>query len=213
MGPNVALLLDLDGVLIDSWPVAQRAIERAFADVSAIGAPPVDAFRALRGQPLPEIAAQLHLPSTFVDGFRRYSLEMAGTIAPFPGIETALRHMRSAGICLGVVTGKDHKRTIDVLARVGLTDLLDAVVTADDAPGKPSPEALFTCIRRMPSTTPLGYVGDTPCDMETARNAGLHAILATWDADASGHGDSVVTTPDELARLAMKLREQILWSG
>jgi phosphoglycolate phosphatase-like HAD superfamily hydrolase len=209
MATDVALLLDLDGVLIDSWPVAQRAIERAVAEVCPPGTPsPIDAFRALRGQPLPDIAAQLQLPASFVDAFCRHSRDMATMIPVYPGVEEALRHIKSAGISLGLITGKDRVRTVELLDQLGLSCLFDAVVTADDAPGKPSPEALLTCIRRIPSLRAIGYVGDTPCDMATARSAGVRSILATWDADATGEADSIVKTPDELQHLAIRLSAQ-----
>ncbi|HWA88582.1 MAG TPA: HAD-IA family hydrolase [Rhizomicrobium sp.] len=175
------VLLDLDGVLVDSWPVAERAIRAAVSSVcGATREPPVEEFRAHLGKPLEDIARALDLPGEFVPAFRSYARKHAGLVRIFDGIPDMLRQLRAMSLGIGVVTAKDRLRTEELFEMLDLSALVDVLVTADDAPGKPDPAALNLCMEGLKTRNVLGYLGDAVADMIAARNAGVPRLLALW---------------------------------
>jgi putative hydrolase of the HAD superfamily len=106
---------------------------------------------------------------------------------PFPDAAPALAELRDLGLCLVCVSNWDYSLP-DVLARVGLGDRLDGVVTsAGIGARKPDPR-LFEAALEVAgcSAGDALHVGDTPAeDLDGARAAGIRALLI----DRGGGGD------------------------
>jgi phosphoglycolate phosphatase-like HAD superfamily hydrolase len=180
-----AILLDLDGVLIDSWQVVEQSVVAAAAELDLNCQERLADFRARMGMPLEDIAAELAFPAEFVVRFRNAARLRDGQVRPFDGVVPMLAHMRDFGLRIGVVTGKYRPRTLSILETAGLAKFVDAVVTADDAPGKPRPDGLWLCERLLGTGPALGFVGDTAIDVQAAENAARMSILATWGSGPS----------------------------
>jgi AHBA synthesis associated protein len=180
---RVPVIFDLDGVLLDSWHVAQQAFEHAFRVHLPHGVPPVDAFRGMLGAPFAQILEALGLPPGLRPHFENFSRGLASQIQPFPGIHELLSELVARGHPLAVLTGKSAIRTHELLRITGLAGYFGAVVTPDDAPGKPDPEGPRRCLELLNvPPTPAFLVGDALYDMLAARNAGLIPIFARWGA-------------------------------
>ncbi|ABD06771.1 HAD-superfamily hydrolase [Rhodopseudomonas palustris HaA2] len=206
-----AVLFDLDGVLIDSWQAVEAAFLAAAADHALDGRARLSDFRARMGMPLEAIVAEFGFPSGFPAAFRAAARLHDPKARAFPGVVAMLQHIRSAGLKLGVVTGKDRPRTLSILAATGLIELVDAVVTADDAPGKPAPDGLWLCERRLGAGAALAFVGDTAIDLAAARNAGRIAMLAHWGGGpqvTDRAGVIEVATPGEVTDLVVALAQE-----
>lgn len=197
MASSICALFDLDGVLLDSSTVTREAFESACLDTVSHGMPSIDGFQRRLGQPLETIAEALDLPDAFVPAFRRAAVARAHRVRPFVGVKEMLTTLKRDGFLVGVVTGKDRPRTLDLLARSGLVSLIGAVVTPDDAPGKPAPEGLWTCAQALGGAGIAGYVGDSRADMEAARRAGVPAFLALWGNAPPTMCDSALRGPNE----------------
>ena len=180
--PAAAALFDLDGVLIDSWQVARRALGEALAEVGYAGEPPYAAFRRRMGKPLATILRELALPAAAARPFNRTAMAMTDQVEMFAGVGEALAALRGAGFRIGVVTGKDRRRARAIVAATGLDGMIDALVTPDDAPGKPDPAGCSLCCALLGTPRPLAYVGDSAVDLDTARAARIPAVLAAWGA-------------------------------
>jgi phosphoglycolate phosphatase-like HAD superfamily hydrolase len=178
-----SILLDLDGVLVDSWKLVEQSLLAAAEELNLDCRGRLGDFRARMGMPLELILDELGLPAEFAFNFRKAARLRDGRIRPFEGISAMLGHMRDAGLRIGVVTGKDRPRTISILETSGLAPLVDAVVTASDAPGKPQPDGLWLCERLLGNEPALAFVGDTVIDMQAAENAGRTPVLAIWGGE------------------------------
>lgn len=196
-----AVLLDLDGTLVDSLADLRTALNATLAQE---GLPPVAAaaVRAMVGDGALALL-QRALRASGGDADRAAELlpaflavyepiAAAGT-ALFPGAAEAVRALREAGLALAIVTNKPARATGLILDAVGLTPLIDTVVGGDTLPQrKPDPAPLREALRRLgvePGRAVM--VGDMHHDIAAARAAGVAAILARYgygrpeDADAA----------------------------
>lgn len=205
-------LFDLDGVLLDSWSVAKQAFEIACNKEGLTEPPPLEAFRALMGLPFQRILRELSLPDRVGLFFHQASLDLATNVKPYPGVMEMLAQLRAAGIRIGVLTGKSRCRAVDVLKRTGISNMLDALVTPDDAPGKPAPGGIYRLLDLAgASNGAMFFAGDTVVDMLTARNAGLTAAFSAWGATyelPSQYYDLRFGTPGEVLIFAAGMRNR-----
>lgn len=100
----------------------------------------------------------------------------------YPGAIGAVEALRAQGYRVGICTNKPEALAEDLLARLGVRGLFDALVGADTlAVRKPAAEPFFEAVRRAggnPARSML--VGDTVTDRETARAAGVPCLLVTF---------------------------------
>lgn len=206
-----AIIFDLDGVLVDSWAVAQRALALALSDVGYTGMVPFAGFRALLGKPLATILRELRLPLEAEAAFNRHALNLVEEVRPFPDVAGMLARLRGADIAIGVVTGKARHRALATLEHTGLWPFIGALITPEDAPGKPDPRALEQCIHALQSKGTLCFVGDTEVDSATARAAAIPAALAAWGAShclPANQWDLVFHEPDDVVRFILAGQRQ-----
>jgi AHBA synthesis associated protein len=175
-----AVIFDLDGVLIDSWRVAERALTLALASNGYVGAVPINGFKNHLGKPLQVILQELGLPEGVEATFNRHALDLTHEVSAFQGIAEMLASLRSAYLAVGVGTCKSRQRACAALDHTKLSTLIDALVTPDDAPGKPDPRALRQCLMALSASEAMCFVGDTAVDSRVARAAGIPAAFAAW---------------------------------
>jgi HAD superfamily hydrolase (TIGR01509 family) len=97
--------------------------------------------------------------------------ESAGVIE---GVHDTLESLKQANIDIAIVTRNSAEATNMKLARAGLT--VEYVVTREQAPPKPAPDALLQVAARWQHVPrDCVYVGDFRYDLEAARNADMHA--------------------------------------
>jgi HAD superfamily hydrolase (TIGR01549 family) len=184
-----AVLLDLDGVLIDT----RMAASQALAAVASTALKHVVRARDIRPvMVLPPIAALEALG--VVDGRAVYEQYYDAALAEALGrcpqifheaalglVELAEEHDHGQCVALGVVTLQARRR-LRLLIPPLLEDLLDVVVTADDVSyTKPDPEGVLNALDRVgvvPSAAK--FIGDTPTDIQAARRAGVLAVGVAW---------------------------------
>ncbi|SCL26352.1 AHBA synthesis associated protein [Micromonospora pallida] len=205
-----AVLLDLDGVLVDSLAVARTAFALAYREVVGDGVAPVDEYCGYPGRYLPEVLRLMGLPAAMAEPFVRESNRLAHLVTPVPGVPALLRELRGHGVGLAVATGRSGERARLVLDRVGLLPLVDHVVGADEVPRpKPAPDIVHRALDLL--DVPPGQalmVGDAPADLASARSAGVLAVAALWgESDAetlrAAAPDVTLTRIEELATLCL----------
>ena len=184
-----ALLLDLDGTLLDTPEV----IARVLADTLTAAGYPVTAAaaRATVGLPLPaSIGALAGLPagSPEVLGLvGTYRDRVADEVVPQarelvrPGARELLSAAVASGTPAALVTSRVSSTAVPLLRAAGLLDAFAAVVCDDDVPHpKPDPAMALLALDRLgrPASGAL-VVGDGPADMAMAAAAGCRAVGVT----------------------------------
>ncbi|MFF0133695.1 HAD family hydrolase [Streptomyces mirabilis] len=179
--PRRAALFDLDGVLLDS-AAAVRATLAAVATCATgrrvtLGDLPSGALR----RPRVEVLAFLDVPDPDDACERWWDGALSATLVqPFPGVLSGLLALRAEGTAIGAVTLQDRDR-LRWLLPPALAELLDVVISRQDAQPKPAPDGLNAALSRVDIEPERAvFVGDSPTDMIAARAAGVVALGAVW---------------------------------
>jgi HAD superfamily hydrolase (TIGR01549 family) len=172
-----SLLFDLDGTLLDSYPVHLAAycnsLSRLGYQLSE------EAFLATYSPNWYHTYAAIGLSKDLWDTADAYWLEEAKKQTPilFPGVGEALRRL-GEHYPLGIVTSGSRSRVERDLASNGIEAIFEVVITGDDVHSpKPAPEGLELALKALGIAKELAvYIGDTQIDLETAQNAGVQFI-------------------------------------
>ncbi|MFJ2816074.1 HAD family hydrolase [Streptomyces sp. NPDC087294] len=197
-----ALLLDLDGVLLDTRPVMRKAWQRV-QEIHGVVLPFRDYERHL-GREFGDIMQRLGV--TDAEAVRRtYEAESVATAhlaEEFAGIVETLHAFVAAGWRLGVVTSKHVDRAAPLLARLGCPF---ATIRTPAGAGrtKPAPDPLLLALVDL-GVDPASavYVGDMAVDQESAARAGVPYIHAGWGyGQPTAPDPETATSPKELLSL------------
>jgi len=185
MGPIRAVLVDLDGTLLDTVADLAAAINRVHAD---LGLPPrhpalIATFvgkglptmvrRALAGTLEGNVDEALFQRAwTLFDG--HYAAESGRQAKPYPGAREGIDRMRAQGLRLACVTNKSERFTLELLRDTGFLEAFEFTVCGDRvARKKPDPEPfLLACERFAVSPGEALVIGDSENDVQGARAAG-----------------------------------------
>lgn len=199
-----AVLLDMDGVLIDVSSSYREAILQTAAsfgvaltvdDVRAAKRLPeasndwILTRRLLLGRgvdvPLEQVTErfeQLYQGTDDAPGLRRHDR----LTEPRALLEGWRRRFR-----LGIVTGRPRADATRFLAEAGVSDLFEVVVCMEDAPRKPDPAPVRLALQRL-GVTRAWMLGDTPDDMLAARAADVLPVGVTAAGEAPGESDEAL---------------------
>lgn len=185
-----AVLIDLDGTLMDTVPDLAAAANLMRADFG-LAALPVERIAAFIGKGA-DVLVHRAL-SDDIDGnvdddrfragraafFRHYHATNGVEAIVFDAVPQALDLLRAHGLKLACVTNKPREFTLPLLERVQLARRFDAVVAGDEVrEKKPHPELLLTACARLGVAPQLArMVGDSVNDAQAAKAAGMRTIL------------------------------------
>lgn len=185
--PFEAVLLDVDGTLIDS----NDAHAHAWVDVGREFGFPI-AFHDVRwlvGMGGDKVLPRLTGLQEASDAGRAL-LERRGEIFradylprlhALPGAPELLARMRADGLTLVVATSASRQDLAALLRQAGLEDLVEEAANADDAEeSKPSPDIIEAALAKAGARPERALMlGDTPYDIEAAARAGVQSIAFT----------------------------------
>ncbi|WP_445078632.1 HAD family hydrolase, partial [Streptomyces hayashii] len=166
-----AVVLDLDGVLIDSIHVMRRAFQRAYDLTVGDGEAPFEEYLTHLGRHMPDTLAIMGLPAGMYEPFVVESRRLVHEIEPCPGAAELLAGLREAGVPTAVATGKTHGRAVEALTATGLRHLVDAVCGSDEvAHGKPAPDIVLLALEKIGAAAEGAVmVGDSVLDLRDGR--------------------------------------------
>lgn len=212
MTATAALLLDLDGTLLDTAPdmggaLNRLRVEQGLAPLEAATIRPVVSHGAMR-------LVRLGFPASEGDDFERlrlrflelYAANIAEHTRPFPGLMEVLDEVERMSIPWGIVTNKPGWLTNPLLARLGLDRRASVVVSGDTvAERKPHPLPLLHAAEaiRVAAVHCL-YVGDAERDILAGRAAGMRTVVAAYgyigeqDDPEQWAANGIVADPAEL---------------
>lgn len=188
-----AVLVDLDGTLLDTAPDLARAANRMRADLG-LAPLPVERLRDFVGNGIPRFVkrALTDAPDSEPDDalFDRalprfehhYGADLATESRPYPGVEDGLRALRGAGFRLGCVTNKAQAFTLPLLRETGLLAFFELVVSGDTvARKKPDPmPLLYACEHLGVAPAEMVLIGDSANDTRAARAAGCPVLCVPY---------------------------------
>lgn len=204
-----AVLLDVDGTLLDSNDAHARAWVDAFAEAGH------DVEFGQVRQLIGQGSDKLLLATTGIEksseagealAQRRTQIFLERYITgvrPFVHARELLERMRRDGLRLVVATSAGEREMEPLLEILGVQHLLFARTSSDDAKqSKPDPDIVQAALGRA-GTSPGGalMLGDTPYDVAAARRAGVQTVALTcggWQRDALGGALAVYASPGDL---------------
>lgn len=211
-----AVILDVDGTLVDSndahtraWvdafaaegiTVARDAVRRAIGMGSDKLLPALTGIDAEspRGREIIEHRSQL---------FRRRYLPH---LQPFPATRALFHELRAQGVRVTVASSSPKEDLEQLLDTARVADLIE-VPTSSDVAGrsKPDPDVIRAALAQLGDLrgARVSMVGDTPYDIAAARSAGVRPLAVRcggWSDGELGGAAVIFDDPaDMLARLAL----------
>lgn len=199
------LLFDWDGTVVDSAQLGLTAYEKSFAELGI----PFDheAYCAVYSPNWLTVYEGLGLPKEHWQRADELWTQHYGEqrVELIEGVAPTLAALRQKKYRLGVVSSGNDCRVNREIEELGLAGFFEVVVCHEQITNrKPHPEGLEMAISLLGcAKTEVGYVGDTPEDIEMGRGAGvltvgvLSGYPTSWKVE-SQHPDIFVTTFAEL---------------
>ena len=184
-----ALLLDLDGTLLDTAPDFITALNRQL-EIHGREPVPDNAVRTSvtdgsvglikAGFGIDQSDQQFEpLREEFLE---LYFANLADKTVLFDGLQQVLDTCSQRHIPWGIVTNKPWRYTQAVLSQLDLIDQSATVICPDHVnQPKPDPEGMYqACTEIEISPSDCLYIGDHIRDIEAGRAAGMRTIAAGW---------------------------------
>ena len=213
-----AVLLDLDGTLVNSHPGIAAS---CWAALRALGHEP-DAshdIRSVIGPPIEDIMRLLLKPhgddriGEAVAAYRRHYGDSGylGSV-PYPGIGESLEEIRRAGARLYLATAKREAFAVRILEHLGLSACFDGIhgsVPGGERDHKPELLAHVVAAHGLAPARSV-MVGDRRHDIAGARAVGMRGLGVLWgygsrDELESAGADRLVDHPVDLARAVLSM--------
>jgi HAD superfamily hydrolase (TIGR01509 family) len=178
-------IFDCDGTLTDNMPLHFKAWTRAMEDFG--GQFPEALFYQWGGRPTAVIVASLNEqfgltldPDRVVERKEFYYEQMIPEVVPFEPVVGFLRSVRGRAK-VSVASGGHRHLVVGTLRALGIDDVFDAIVTAEDYErGKPAPDPFLLAAKLMDVPPSRCCVfEDSPTGIAAAEAAGMEHVLVS----------------------------------
>jgi phosphonatase-like hydrolase len=102
------------------------------------------------------------------------------SVPPISGAEETIRKLRENDYLVATTTGFDREIVMPIFRRLGWENYFAAIVASDDvSKGRPAPYMIFHAMEAalVNNVAEVMAVGDTPLDLQAAKNAGVRGIV------------------------------------
>jgi phosphoglycolate phosphatase len=194
-----AVMLDLDGTLLDTIPDLAAAAERMLVALG-LSACTQEQVRSFVGKGIPNLverclkasageARAAALQAEALTLYYEYYAEESGRRSVlYPGVLEGLAQFRAMGLRLACVTNKASRFTLPLLAQTGLAPWFELVVSGDTlARKKPDPMQLaHICVEFNLAAAQALLIGDSVNDAQAARAAGCPVVCVSYGYNEGG---------------------------
>ncbi|WP_308282461.1 HAD hydrolase-like protein [Pseudonocardia nigra] len=179
-----AVLLDLDGTLVDSADGILGSLRAAF-DELGLPWPEGVIDRGILGPPLyrtlPTIIGAEAAAAVMPVYRRHYAERGLLECTPYPGVDALLRELADAGVRLALATSKAEVYARRMLAERGWDELFAEIVGDTlDAARPTKADVVAEALARLGSPQDAVMVGDRSNDVDGARRNGLDCLGVGW---------------------------------
>jgi phosphoglycolate phosphatase-like HAD superfamily hydrolase len=206
---GAAVILDVDGTLVDSNDAHARAWVEAFGEHGITVA--FDHVRRSVGMGgdklMPEVSeidesSELGGKIAARRGEIFTSRYLPG-IQPFSNVRELLERFAAEGFVLAVASSAKEDELGPLLDRAGVTDLISRTTSSDDADhSKPDPDIVIAAVKKSGCSKERAVmIGDTPYDVAAARRAGIQIVgveCGGWTREALAGALAVYRDPAHL---------------
>jgi HAD superfamily hydrolase (TIGR01509 family) len=206
-----AVILDVDGTLIDSNDAHARAWVDAFA-AHGITVPFASIRRAIGmgGDKLMPAVSGIEEDSdegARIGEYRKalFKSHYLPNLRPFAGVRELIERLRDDGLTVVVASSAGEGELGPLLEQAGVADLLPSRTSSDDAEeSKPDPDIVAAALEQSGCAAEEAIMlGDTPYDVEAAGRCGVRVIgleCGGWSARELEGAAEVYAEPAELLR-------------
>lgn len=212
-----AVIFDLDGTLIDSRALVDASFVHTMHELKPSYIVTKQDKDAFFGPPLQVSFARYFDSEAEVDVHRAYNKAHHDELVTlFDGVEEVLRTLKERGCSLGVMSNKKRDIVDMGLSHTGIGRYIDAVLGGDeiDRP-KPDPQGILrVCGELRHDHDNVVYVGDSPSDIEAAKNMAAFSVAFVSDAsrEAALQALSPCALIHEFRELIDIVKEEREWS-
>lgn len=200
LGPVDAVIVDLDGTMVDTLGDFAEALNRMLRDLT-LPPVPATAIETMVGKGSEHLIRSVlayvgvaDVEATYPSAWQRYQhhyLDINGQFAQvYEGVEQGLAQLQAAGLRMACLTNKPLSFAQPLLQAKGLAPFFSQVFGGDSfARKKPDPLPLLkTCeaLGTVPARTLM--LGDSSNDAQAARAAGCPVVLVSYGYN---HGQPV----------------------
>ena len=204
-----AVILDIDGTLLDSNDAHARAWVDAFGEAGI----EVDYERVRRSigmggdKLMPHVAG---LTEDSPEGHRIaqrrgeiFKSRYLPHVAPFPRVRELVERFAQGGFTIVVASSAQEDELGPLLERAGVADLIESKTSSDDAENsKPDPDIVKAALRRSGAPRHAAVMlGDTPYDVAAARRTGIAVVgveCGGWSRNDLHDASAIYASPADL---------------
>ncbi|MGB3751333.1 MAG: HAD family hydrolase [Arcobacteraceae bacterium] len=183
------IIFDLDGTLIDSIHDIALSTNEVLERLG-FKPHPLDAYKNFVGD-----GAMTLLKNTFGDDVEDETLEKALVLfkeiygdkihkntKPYNGIYEMLESISEQDCYLAVLSNKPHEFTVEFIDHFFKKfPFVEVHGQKEEVPRKPNPQGIFNIANNLNiKLEDIIFIGDTPIDIKTAKNAGVTSVAVSW---------------------------------
>jgi phosphoglycolate phosphatase len=188
-----AVVIDLDGTLLDTAPDLAHAAELMMAELG-LPAVPLATIKTYIGNGVSRLAKRVLTgdmeaepdAELFARAFPLYQKHYAAHVSlysrPFDGVVAGLEAFKAMGVHVACITNKAEAYTVPLLKDTGLFDYFELILSGDSLPKrKPDPlPLLHACQHFGVAPAELLLIGDSLNDTQAARAAGCPVFCVPY---------------------------------
>jgi HAD superfamily hydrolase (TIGR01549 family) len=177
-----AVLLDIDGTLIDSTYHHAIAWHRAFSRLGEV--PPMWRLHRAIGMGGDRLVAAVAGDRTeeqhgddLRDAWRKEYAELRAEVLPLPGAADLVHRLADDGFTVALASSGDPQFSREAMELLGIESVVAELLTSEDVDSsKPDPDLIQETLSRLDGVDAAVFVGDTVYDVESAARAGLGCV-------------------------------------
>lgn len=219
--PKPVILFDLDGTLLNTEPAILASYRELFKKYRTEEEFTRDKQLAVLGPSLKAMFAE-YFPDQDADELTKEYREHnrafhADLVKPMDGAVEMLDYLKAEGYKLGIVSTKIKEMVLLGLTLNQMEGYFDVIIGQDEVKnGKPDPEGILTACRMMnEGHDSVIYVGDSPMDIQAARNAGVFSVGYLFNPERREQLENEKPNRiiDDLRQIEILVKEDLTWTS